>query len=279
MRFGRLVLLTLAALSATRAQEAPPAAPPGLPQIPAAPAAPPVLENNGKPIALPFACTAEDVQTAGLTCSEDDPCPVYLELTGVESVGTRIFAAGNLHTQTVTMFSTLLGSDDAGHTWREVHERLRAASLDRIQFLDPETGWASGETLSPLPQDPFLLLTADGGKTWRQRFVFDENAENHLGTIQQFLFTARDEGSLIVDRGQGSDGDRYELYESPDGGQSWGIRQSSNKPLRLKQAPAADVNWRIRADRQSAAFHLERRQGTTWAQVASFLVKVGSCKP
>jgi hypothetical protein len=274
MRSGRILVFALFAVAALRAQETPPSAP-----APASPALPPVLENNGKPIGLPFACSAEDVQSAGLTCSEEDPCPVYLELTSVESAGSRIFVTGNLHTQTVTLFSTLLGSEDAGHTWRELHERIRAASLDRIQFFDPETGWTSGETLSPLSQDPFLLRTSDGGRTWRQHLVFDESAENHLGTIQQFAFTARDAGSLIVDRGQGSDGDRYELYESPDGGQSWGIRESSSKQLRLKQAARVNSDWRIRADRQSAAFQLERRQGPGWAAVASFLVRIGSCKP
>ena len=279
MQFGRILLLALLASSAT-AQDTPPPLPSQTGASPAPSAPPlPVLENTGKPILLPFECTPEDIQTAGLACSDDDPCPVYLELTGVQSVGSRILAAGNLHTQTVTLFSTLLGSEDAGHTWRELHERIRGASLDRIAFFDSEIGWASGETLAPLPQDPFLLRTADGGRTWRQHLVFDENAENHLGTIQQFVFTARDNGTLIVDRGQGSDGDRYELYESPDGGQSWGVRQSSNKPLRLRQVLPANADWRIRADQRSAAFHLERRQGSTWTQVASFLVKVGSCKP
>jgi hypothetical protein len=279
MRSGRIILLALLAVQAICAQETPPSAPGGLPSIPPSPAPPLVLENNGRPIALPFACTADDIQAAGLTCSAEDPCPVYLELTGVESVGSRIFAAGNLHTQTVTLFSTLLGSEDAGHTWRELHDRIRGANLDHILFFDPETGWASGEMLSPLSQDPFLLRTSDGGRTWRQHFIFDESAENHLGTIQQFAFSARESGSLIVDRGQGSDGDRYERYESSDGGQGWGIRQSSNKPLRQKQAPPLNTEWRIRADRQSAAFQLERHQGSGWTTVASFLVKVGSCKP
>jgi hypothetical protein len=275
MRSGRLILLVLLTIPAIRAQDTPPP----VAAAPAAPAPPPVLENNGKPIALPFECTAEDIQAAGLACSDEDPCPVYLELTSVESVGSRIFAAGNLHTQTVTLFSTLLGSEDAGHTWRELHERIRSASLDRIEFFDSENGWVSGETLSPLPQDPFLLRTEDGGKTWRQHLIFEENAENHLGTIQQFVFTGHDAGALIVDRGQGSDGDRYELYESPNGGQIWGIRQSSTKPLRLKQMPPLNTDWRIRPDRQSAAFHLERRQGSAWELLVSFLVKAGSCKP
>jgi photosystem II stability/assembly factor-like uncharacterized protein len=228
---------------------------------------------------LPLACTFEDIQAAGLACTQEDPCPVYLELTAVEAVGTRLFAAGNLHTETLTLFSTLLGSDDAGHTWRELHDRIRAATLDRIEFFDRDTGWASGESLSPLPQDPFLLATTDGGKTWKQQFVFDESADDHFGTIQQFAFADRNEGSLVIDRGQGSDSDRYERYETPNGGQTWGIRESSNQPLRLKAAPQADPDWRIRADRASASFRLEHRQGASWTPVASFLVNVGSCKP
>src|ERR1051325_10299585 len=85
------------------AQEPPPAKP-----AVEAPAPPPVLENNGKPILLPFQCTEEDVQLSGLTCPEEDPCPVYLELSAVESVGNRILVAGNLHSPAVTMFSPLL---------------------------------------------------------------------------------------------------------------------------------------------------------------------------
>jgi photosystem II stability/assembly factor-like uncharacterized protein len=238
-----------------------------------------MLENTGRPMRVPFSCTDEDIQQAGLTCTEDDPCPVYLELTAVESVGTRIFLAGNLHSSAVTLASALLASDDAGHTWREPYDRVRSASLDRIQFLDAETGWAAGEVLSPLPQDPFLLLTSDGGKTWRQRAIFGEAAENHLGTIQQFFFTAKDSGSLIIDRGQGSDSDRYELYESPDAGESWNIRETSSKPLRLRRAPTTTSEWRVRVDAPTQAFQIERRQGERWGAVASFLVKLGACKP
>src|SRR5579859_7216515 len=129
---------------------------------------PPTLENTGKPILLPFHCTDDDIQWAGLSCSAEEPCPVYLELTAVEAIGTKLFAAGNIHAQTITLYSVLLASDDAGHTWREVYQRIRGAGLAPLQFADFQNGWASGEALSPLPQDPFLLITSDGGKTWRQ---------------------------------------------------------------------------------------------------------------
>ena len=110
-----------------------------------------VLEYAGKPLVLPFKCTEEDIQLAGLTCSEDDPCPIYLELAAVGATGSKIVVAGNLHSAAVTMFSTLLASEDGGRTWREPHDRIRAAGLDRVQFLDADTAWVAGEKLQPLP--------------------------------------------------------------------------------------------------------------------------------
>jgi hypothetical protein len=249
------------------------------PAPPAQPPGPPVLEYNGKALVLPFQCTEEDIQSAGLACSEDDPCPIYLELAAVAGIGNRLVIGGNLHAAAVTMFSTLLASEDGGKTWREPQDRIRAGAIDRIQFLDAETGWAAGEKLQPLPQDPFLLLTTDGGKSWRQYSIFSESAENRLGVIQQFSFASKDSGSLIIDRGSGADGDRYELYESPDGGTTWQFKQSSNKPLTLRRAPAASAEWRLRADSRTQAYHVERRSGERWTDLAAFAVKVGTCKP
>jgi len=270
MRFPPVtVLLTVLAAAATWAQEQPPANP-----------VPPVLENSGKPMLLPFHCTEDDLPWAGFSCSEDEPCPVYLELAAVESGAPsgpgRVFAAGNIHSSAVTLYSVLLASEDAGHTWREAYERIRGASLDHIQFLDADLGWITGQALSPLPQDPFLLLPSDGGKTWRQRVIF---TESRVGSIQQFQFSAKDSGSLIIDRGPGSEGGRYELYESPDAGETWTIRETSDRPIRLKPSPLAPSEWRARADGPTQAFHLERRQGERWVSVASFSVKLGACQP
>jgi hypothetical protein len=272
MRFPpEAVLLTVLAAAAAWAQEQPPANP----------APPPMLENSGKPMLLPFHCTEDDIQWAGLSCSEDEPCPVYLELAAIESGVPPgpgwIFVAGNIHSSAVTLYSVLLASEDAGHTWREAFERIRGASLDHIQFLDAELGWIGGQALSPLPQDPFLLLTTDGGKTWRQRVIF---SDSRVGSIQQFLFGAKDDGSLIVDRGPGSEGGRYELYESPDAGETWTIRETSDRPFQLKPSPTAPLAaWRARADGPSQAFHIERRQGERWIPVAAFSVKLGACQP
>jgi photosystem II stability/assembly factor-like uncharacterized protein len=225
---------------------------------------------------VPFQCTEEDMEWAGLSCTEQDPCPAYFELAAAEPSGARIFAAGNIHSESVTLYSVLLASDDGGKTWHEAHERIRGAGLDHIQFIDLINGWVSGEALSPLPQDAFFLITADGGMTWRRQPVFDEPEP---GSIQQFIFSSKNQGSLIIDRGEGSEAERYALYDSPDGGQTWRVMQLSKTPLRLPGAVEKEKDWRVRADRATQSFRIERRLGERWTAVASFAVKAGVCKP
>ena len=266
-----LAILLLAGVSWSQDQ------PPVPPAPPQAPATPPVLTNTGKPMTLPFQCTAEDIRSAGLDCTEDDPCPVYLELSLAESSGIRIFAAGNIHTASATLYSVLLGTDDNGQSWREVFDRVRGASLDRIQFSGTDSAWVSGGLVYPLPHDPFLIVTSDGGKSWRQTSIFSEPG---LGAIQQFSFDDSKTGALIVDHGAASDDDRYELYESLDGGDSWTIKETSVKPLKLKRAPPAPAaEWRVRADAPTKSYHVEHRQGTRWLGVGAFSVSLGVCKP
>ena len=257
-----------------RAQDAPPStgqvsAPPAVPE-------PPSMLNTGKPMVLPFECTREDVGSAGFSCSEAAPCPVYLELAAAASAGSKFFVAGDIHSDAVTLYSVLLGSDDGGHSWREVHPRIRAAGLDHLQFIDANTGWVGGQQLFPLPQDPFVLLTTDGGSNWRQTAVFGESSEYHFGSIQEMYFSSGTSGSLVIDRSSGGDPGPFALYESPDGGASWTLQQQTAKPLHLKGVPEAD--WRVRVDGATKAFLLERRHGERWALEASFAVNIGVCR-
>ena len=266
IRSGAGCAALLLACAAALAQEQPPA--------PSA-APPPVLENLGKPMAVPFRCTEDDIQWAGLTCSENDPCAVYLEIAAVGTTGDRIFAVGNLHAAAMTLYSVLLASDNAGRTWSEPHERIRGAGLDRVQLADAENGWISGEVVSPLPQDPFLLITSDAGKSWRRQPLF---GESRMGSIQQFFFRDKSNGSLIFDRGRGNETGRYQLYESQDGGASWNIKEESDKPPIIKRGPEPS-DWRVRADAATQAFQIERRSGERWTRVAAFAVKAGECRP
>jgi photosystem II stability/assembly factor-like uncharacterized protein len=199
-----------------------------------------------------------------------------LELASAEGVGSTIFAAGNLHTLTTTLYGVLLTSGDGGKTWTEPNPRIPAATLDQVQFPDFQHGWASGVTLEPLARDPFFLVTADGGKTWRRRPMF---SETHYGSIQQFWFDSAKSGQLILERSQGS-GTVYETYETSTGGDSWTIQETGSKAPRLAKAPAKDsATWRVRSDAASKTNRIERRTARgTFEVVASFAVLAGMCK-
>jgi hypothetical protein len=230
------------------------------------------------PVRPAVSCSLEIVQKLDLDCTEDAPCPLYLEITDAEMVGDRIVLAGNIHTPSATLESLLLVSDDAGKTWTEVHSRIAGAALTSIQFLDFEAGWISGHVLHPDARDPFFLITSDGGKTWRRRPVY---SEPKTGAIEHFRFDSRTSGKMSVDRGRaGENGLRHELWESLTGGDSWSIRQVDARPIPFPGGEQPRVKpLRIRADAPSKTYRIEKQDGTQWRPLASFAVTLGQCKP
>jgi hypothetical protein len=232
------------------------------------------IPNTGQPMHVPFECTAADTLTAGLTCSEEEPCPVYLELANIEGVGDKIFLTGNLHSSTNTLSSILLESDDAGQNWKEPVERMRVSGLDQIQFIDFGNGWISGANLLGASRDPFLLITADGGKTWKQQPVFEES---RVASIERFWFESRESGTMLVDARL--DNGKHELYTTATGGQSWSMKQASEKPIKFPlSADRSSVIWRLRTDAASHSYAIEKSHAGGWQRVASFLVAAGACK-
>ncbi|MFN3324954.1 MAG: WD40/YVTN/BNR-like repeat-containing protein [Bryobacteraceae bacterium] len=241
----------------------------------AAPAPPPGLVFTGKPLRVPVTCGEEEIAQFGLACTAQEPCPVYLEIAAVEPVGTKIFLTGNFHTSDVTLASILLVSQDGGKTWTEPHRRIPAAGLEQIQFYDFETGWIAGQGLGALPRDPFFLITTDGGKTWRRRPVF---SETRVATVEQFWFSSKTSGQLLLGLSQSGEGGRYGLFESMTGGESWMAREVSQSRPALKGARAPLADWRVRPDAATGSYRVERRQGEQWQLVASFLVNAGHCR-
>lgn len=193
----------------------------------------------------------------------------------MDALGARLLVSGNLHTAATTLYGILLSSEDGGRTWTEPMRRLRSATLEQIQFVDFTNGWISGQFIDPLPRDPFMLLTTDGGKTWRQRPLFEER---RVGSIAQFWFDSRTHGELVFDRSQGG-ATRHELYESMTGGESWSVKEVTTTAIRLKKArPKEEAVWRAQADAGTRTYRIERRGGEKWETLASFLIRVAECK-
>jgi len=233
------------------------------------------LENDGQAMHLKFECTSEDMTAAGLDCTADEPCPVFLELSGIETAGAKLFLTGNLHTQTATLYSILLESTDGARSFAEPEPRMHAVTLDQIQFVDLQTGYISGWTVSPLPRDPFFFVTGDGGKTWNKRFLFEEGK---AGAIDQFRFSSPTAGIVLVDTGSGM---RHQIYETRDGGSNWALQHESESPIpfpRDRSAGGSDQAWRIRADAKTKTYVLEKQEDNRWLPAARFSISAGVCK-
>jgi hypothetical protein len=235
------------------------------------------LSNNGQPMRVNYPCAEDDLQWAGMSCDDETPCPIYLELSSVVPDGAKIIAVGNLHTESATLTSILLLSDDAGATWKEPMPGIRGSALDQVQFYNLQTGWAAGETQYPLARDPYFLLTTDGGSTWRSVTVEEDGSP---GAIQRFWFDSAKHGDLIVDAGKSSEGGRYLSFESETGGDNWMLRGKSDQLPKLLHAPLSpeDSGLRIRPSKDGNAFQIEQRTGEQWKPVASFLIETAVCK-
>jgi photosystem II stability/assembly factor-like uncharacterized protein len=232
------------------------------------------LQNTGAPMRVAFACAEEELRAAGLSCSEDEPCQVFLELSGLDSSASRVFLSGNLHTTSTTLASILLVTEDGGRTWREAWQRIPYTALDQIQFIDFEHGWIAGENVQTVARDPFLLTTDDGGKTWRAQALFEEGQP---GAIQRFWFESAKLGMLLVDRGLGK---RYELYRTATGGASWELVEAGRDPARFPggRAKEATAAWRVRPDAPTASWQIEQNRGEAWQRVAAFATEVTVCR-
>jgi photosystem II stability/assembly factor-like uncharacterized protein len=74
-------------------------------------------------------------------------------MLAIANAGPRLVAAGER--------GTILLSDDAGKTWRQVTTPVQV-SLVAIQFVNAKTGWAVGNL-------GVVLHTTDGGETWSKQ--------------------------------------------------------------------------------------------------------------
>ncbi len=235
------------------------------------------LAYTGEPIVLPAQCTNEVMEELGLFCPADSPCPVYVQLNSVEFIEGKLFLAGNVHTEAVTIASILLASDDGGLSWREAAQRVLRASLDRVVFFDEEHGWAAGHMLDGgRARDPFFLLTTDGGRHWRRRPVFDEP---RAAVIEDFWFDSDYSGVLLIEaRLEDGGGRQYERFETMTGAESWMIREVSSRPIRVRRRPARRLNeWRIEVDEARDAWAVQKRTGAGWVTAAEFAIGAGAC--
>jgi photosystem II stability/assembly factor-like uncharacterized protein len=134
--------------------------------------------------------TSED----GKEWSQAEVVPTRSTLTGITSVGDRLWAAGH--------DSVILTSGDKGRTWtRQYFDPDRQQPIMDIHFFDTENGIAIGAY-------GLALLTSDGGDNWGEGMINEEEWHNNA-------FLAVDDMNLMVA------GEAGFSYRSVDGGETW----------------------------------------------------------
>ncbi|MEW6442974.1 MAG: YCF48-related protein [bacterium] len=140
------------------------------------------------------------------------------------SLLTAATAVGGRYVWAVGHDSVILHSADAGSTWtRQFYAPEDERPLLDVWFENPEHGLAIGAY-------GLFLETKDGGKTWEERTVDQE--ERHWNAITAgpggTLYVAAESGAVFrsADRGQS-----WELLETPYQGSYLGVLSVTNRTL------------------------------------------------
>lgn len=239
---------------------------------------PGLLVYSGEPLNLPLDCSPETFYEARVDCSDRAPCDVSAEMVGIAAAGGNLVIFGNYHTQSDTIATLLLVSQDGGKGWREPFERIGAAGFELAQFVDADHGWVVGaQSQVDGSERPVILVTENGGAYWQKRPLWDADSDR-TGIVEKFYFEDASHGFLVVDRGDSAE-DPYELYESRNGGKSWGFRQTSTDPISLRQPrPLPEQEqWRLADGSSNDSYAVERKVNGEWAVAAEFNAELGTC--
>lgn len=236
---------------------------------------------EGPVISLSTVCDVDRLEYAGIRCSADHPCELFLELVSIASEGAWMVLAGEVHTAEATYESIVLTSQDGGTTWTESAERIAAGGIESISIVDAQTAFVAGQQGDTATGEmPFLLVTDDGGESWETRMV-TAGGDKVEGLVVAFQADTTSHGYLILEQ-LAATGDPYRMYETYNGGRSWSIRQiSADKPqIPGPRLALKSEDWSVRPDAASGEFIVAKRGSLAlsgWADQGRFAGTAGSC--
>lgn len=191
------------------------------------------------------------VAGAAFAAPQDDPIkphPATLEPLAVESIVIDIARADG-HLVAVGERGHILRSPN-GTQWTQVTAPV-SSMLNRVVFVDNQTGWAGGH-------DAAILKTTDGGVSW--------TLQNHQPELEQAIYDLH-----FFDADNGIAVGAYDLFwRTNDGGASWTPIDSPVGQGELHHYSVTalrDGTLLIAGERSMLARSLDR--GETWERVAS----------
>jgi len=145
----------------------------------------------------------------GKTWQQADHIPTRSTLTSLFRVGDRLWAGGH--------DAVIITSGDRGTTWsRQNFQPERQQAIMDLYFTDKDHGVAIGSY-------GLVLTTDDGGQTWADAAMVDEESDYHLNSMVRF-----NDGRRMIAGEAGysyrsyDDGASWELMNMPYMGSMWG---------------------------------------------------------
>lgn len=136
------------------------------------------------------------------------------------------------------LIGVILHTDDGGQNWEEqlVIEGSCGCSIPSITVLNRDEVWVSGfddEDFLDIENDGLILKTNDGGQTWQEINIYEENKKDHV------IFSP----PVFSDSNTGWITGIPESFKTNDGGHSW---TQTNQDYRLKNFVNRSVGWGVR---------------------------------
>lgn len=186
--------------------------------------------------------TSDDAGRAWKRAGARDPLvdvQMLSRTTGFAVGGVVTMSAGWLPLNVGMAGTQLLRTNDGGRTWSTVDTGL--AVVQSALFVNDRSGWAAG------PDG--IVMTADGGRTWRRQFRVPDETYSHLGTpnwsAHITLIDERRGFALYRTAATSLSKSGKDVYYTDDGGDRWELQSST---VRRPWAADASQNYGGGAD-------------------------------
>jgi photosystem II stability/assembly factor-like uncharacterized protein len=177
----------------------------------------------------------------------------------------------------------ILTTTDSGNTWKDVTPPEEQPAADQHLaavgfFQDVKTAWVTYAIGggNPVPTQPFVWHTSDGGLTWTASQPLDVTGLSEIYVPDSIQFIG-ETGWILVHVGVGMNHDYVVIYRSSDSGLSWtrildpyndgGIQSCSKNAMLFTDATHGWLTGDCNGVKAGVLLFNSTDSGTTWQEV------------
>jgi photosystem II stability/assembly factor-like uncharacterized protein len=239
------------------------------------------------PTETPTKIPPTQIATATATATPADVIQHYpsgqdFTVTSIDMIDANTgWAIGSLTAQTG---DHVLVTADGGNTWKDVTPPEPASPADQPKaavgyFQDKLTAWVTYSAGGgvPVPSNPVVWHTSDGGNSWSASQPLDVTNLNEFFVPSSLQFVAGQDGWLLVHVGAGMMHDYVAIYRSSDGGMSWtriidpyidgGIQSCSKTAMLFTDATHGWLTGDCNGVKAGALLFKTSDAGSSWQEV------------